>query len=69
MRLLGRDSAELNSVNDEGLTPLAGVVWCGYFGTVKTLLGRLGVDLNLGDRDGCWLLSLPSLVMWAVGMF
>ena len=38
MRLLGRDSAKLNSVNDEGLTPLAGVAWCGYFGTVKTLL-------------------------------
>jgi len=57
-RLLGREGAELNSVNDRCLTPLAGVVWCRYFGTVKTRLGRLGVDLNLGDRDGLSLLSL-----------
>ena len=61
MRLLRRDGAELNPVN-KGLTPLAGAVWCGYIGTVKTLLGRSGVDLNLGDHDGCSLLSLVGEV-------
>lgn len=45
-------------MNNEGLTPLAGAVWCRYFGKVKALLGRSGVDLNLGDRDGSSLLSL-----------
>lgn len=29
----------------------------GYVGTVKALLGCLGVDLNLGDRGGRSLLS------------
>ncbi|PUU80847.1 hypothetical protein B9Z19DRAFT_957994, partial [Tuber borchii] len=60
MRLLRKNGAELNPVNDKGLTALAGAVWCGYFGTVKMLLGRSGVDLNLGDRVGCSLLSLAS---------
>ena len=29
MRLLGGDGAELNPVDSEGLTPLAGTVQCG----------------------------------------
>jgi len=53
---LRRDNVEPNRVNNEGLTPLAGVVRCGYVEPMKTKLAFPDVDLNLGDRDGC---SLP----------
>jgi len=67
MRLLGRDDVEPNRVNNEGLTPLARVVWCGYVETVETQLGFPDVDLNLGDRDGCSL--PPSFLRLAVRVF
>ena len=35
---------------------------CGYVEIVKTQLGCPGVDLNLGDGDGCSLLSLVAEV-------
>ena len=41
---------------------------CGYVEIVKTQLGCLGVDLNLGDGDGCSPLSLVPVavgVLWA----
>jgi len=59
MRLLGGDDVEPSRMNNEGPTPLARVVQCGYVGPMKTQLGFPDVDLNLGDRDGC---SLPSRV-------
>jgi len=35
MRLLGREDVEPNCVNDEGLTPLAGAMRCGYVELMK----------------------------------
>jgi len=52
MRPLGRDDVEPNRLDNEGLTPLAGIVRCGHVEPTKTQLGYPDVDLNLRDRDG-----------------
>ena len=62
MRLLRGNDAELNPMDSEGLTPLAGAVQCGYVGTVKTLLGCPHVDLDFGDRDRRLLTSFVAKV-------
>jgi len=58
MRALERDDGESNGMNNEGLSPLAGAVRCGYIEPMKRQLGCPDVDLNLGDRDRCSQLSL-----------
>lgn len=62
MRLLGRGDVEPNRVDNRGLTPLAGIVWCKYVEPMKTRPGCPDIDLNLDDRDrdGCSLPPPPA---------